>query len=86
MIYKYIKYKSTEHYSGAWTQLYAKGPEDNYLTVGTEQYAPKYSTYYWKQYPYMWNVPNRTNLYPGYYPYYWYYDDNLWIYPYSTLY
>ena len=84
IIYKYMERKYIENYSGAWTQLYAKGPEDTYLTVGAEEYAPKYSTYYGFGFPYMWNMP--TRFYPGYYPYYWYFDDNNWYYPYSRLY
>jgi hypothetical protein len=54
-----------ENFAGALTQLYAKGPQDNYLTVDTEKYIPPYlNNPYW-----IWNQPTRLAS-PYYYPLY----------------
>lgn len=58
--------KNREKFAGALTQLYAKGPQDKYLTVGTEKYVPpemKISEMYW-------NNPTRLAYPYGYYPFY----------------
>lgn len=62
-IIAYLNKNKIDTFAGALTQLYAKGPEDNYLTVGTEKYVPPF--------PFMfWNMPTRLQ-YPLYYiPYY----------------
>ncbi len=62
----FILNKQEDTFAGAMTQMYAKGPEDNYLTDGTERrFIPPYNMFYnptrWiPEYPY----------YPNYYPYY----------------
>jgi len=71
-----------EHGLGAITQLVAKGPQDQYLTVGNEKYLWYYHPYYWmlphrKHWynsltPFPWNNPTRVqNLYyPTYLPFF----------------
>ena len=50
--------KKMEHITGAvFTQLYSKGPVDDYLTFGTEKYIPEY---WWGYYPGIWNYPSRV--------------------------
>lgn len=63
---------------GALTQLYAKGPQDLYLTTNAEKYIPEYLGGYYNPYNYFrWNVPTRFNryYYPlfGMFPYHMYY-------------
>ena len=58
---------------GALTQLYAKGPQDMYLTP--DSYGYNFYPYHYSPYRYMmWNMPTRLNnyYYPrnGYYPFY----------------
>ncbi len=79
-----LLYKN-EQFSGALTQLTAKGPQDLYLTVNTEKYIPElwhpYSLYY-NPYRYMWNAPTRRRMYSyPYYPYYSHYRYN-YLFPY----
>lgn len=65
---------------GALTQLYAKGPQDTYLTVNSEKYIPEY---WWNQYPFFyhaWNIPTRSSQY--YYPLYGIFPNNYFLYPY----
>ena len=57
---------------GALTQLYAKGPEDVYLTSGIEQYIYPYMS------PFFWNQPTRFSRNV---PYYLYLDDYVRSYP-----
>jgi len=62
-------YRNYETFAGAMTQMYAKGPEDQYLTVGTDQYIPPYLYYN----NWFWNAPTRLSSrssYPYYYPTY----------------
>lgn len=54
-----------EKFAGALTQLYAKGPEDVYLTSGIQKYIPPY----FGDYGFLWNQPTRL-AYPYYYPTY----------------
>jgi hypothetical protein len=49
-----------ENYAGALTQLYAKGPQDYYLTGYPTYYNPYYYRYPY-YYPYVWNMPTRIN-------------------------
>ena len=85
IIYKlYQKYYTVEGYGGgALTQLYAKGPQDTYLTFDTEKYIPEY----WWNYPpfhyYKWNIPTRYNNY--YYPLYGIFPNPSYTYPYNYL-
>lgn len=58
--------------SGALTQLYAKGIEDQYLTTGTDKYIPPYFYNNW-----FFNAPVRVN-----YPYN-YLHNYLYNYPYN---
>lgn len=63
-----------ENFAGALTQLYAKGPQDLYLTGNVEKYIPPFLV----DNGFMWNQPTRL-AYPYYYP--------LWgIYPYNFTY
>jgi len=48
-------YNKQEH-AGALMQLYAKGPQDYYLTGDTDYYIPYY---YPPPYMYFWNQPTR---------------------------
>lgn len=59
-------FKCKEKFAGALTQLYAKGPQDRYLTVGTEKYVPPELTFN-EMY---WNMPTRLAYPYGYYPFY----------------
>ena len=52
-------------FAGAMTQLYAKGPQDSYLTYDTDKYIPPYL--YWNRW--LWNAPTRLS-YPYTYPMY----------------
>ena len=54
-------YKKNETFAGAMTQMYAKGPEDHYLTTNTDQYIPPFLYYN----NWTWNMPTRLQ-----YPYY----------------
>lgn len=64
--YKYEKFSSL----GALTQLYAKGPQDLYLTSDTEKYVPElWGGWFGFNYPPVyspWNYPTRIDKY--YYP------------------
>ena len=65
--------------TGALIQLYAKGPQDAYLTTDTEKYynpfyypyaypyAYQYTNLYTNPYNWIWNMSTRTT-----YPYYYY--------------
>lgn len=53
-------FSSINNFSGALTQLHARGPEDQYLMVNSEKY---YMPYFWREYK--WNNP--VNVY--YLPY-----------------
>ena len=73
----FIVYKLyfVENFSnGALIQMYAKGPEDSYLTSNTDKYVPEYyiGLLPWKYY--LWNEPARFNKYfaqpYGMFPYY----------------
>ena len=58
-----------EHFGeGALTQLFAKGPEDSYLTYDTDKYVPEYwgGIAPWRYS--LWNAPTRLSSY--YYPFY----------------
>ena len=55
--------RERETFAGAMTQLYAKGPQDSYLTVGTDKYIPPYL--YGSRW--LWNMPTRLAS-PYYYP------------------
>lgn len=63
----YSTINSKEHYSGtgALTQLYAKGPQDLYLTDDAKKYI-----YYDYHYPYVESVWNNSTRKVPYYPYY----------------
>jgi hypothetical protein len=71
----YINKKNeNEKFSGALTQLYAKGPQDIYLTTDIEKYVPelwhRYPNYMWSNgnyYPLFWNMPTRYGYYSPYY-------------------
>lgn len=66
-----------ENFTGALTQLYAKGPQDSYLTVGTDQYIPPYlNNPYW-----IWNQPTRIAS-PYYYPLYGIFPPHFYSLPY----
>lgn len=76
---------------GALTQLYAKGPQDTYLTSDIEHYIPAYGygygvypRYIWGNgiYPSIWNNPTRYN---NGYPYYGIYG-TYWHNPYIRYY
>lgn len=76
LVIMYIGYNMTkpdiEHYSGtgALTQLYAKGPQDLYLTNDAKKYI--YNDYY-RSYPYVesvWNNPTKIGYGYGYNNYY----------------
>ena len=70
-------YINAEKFSaGALTQMYAKGPQDHYLTTETDQYIPPY--YFAPNW--MWNMPTRLYLPYGMYPYYAraYYSQPIW--------
>ena len=72
-----------EGFAGAMIQLTAKGPQDSYLTVGTDQYVPEY------YYPYgeaLWNNPTRIYNYQYYYPYYYPSGYPSYYYPYNSSY
>jgi len=64
--------------TGALTQLYAKGPQDLYLTGNIGQYIPPYLN----NFDWTWNNPTRLNsaYYPlyGIYPYYFRYLPFYW--------
>lgn len=65
--------------AGTLTQLYAKGPQDLYLTGGdTYKYIPPYFT----GFEWIWNNPTRLSsaYYPlyGIYPYYFRYIPYYW--------
>ena len=60
-----LLYKGKDTFAGAMTQMYAKGPEDHYLTVGTDKYI---SPYFYNS-GWVWNMPTRLS-YPYYYPLY----------------
>lgn len=47
---------------------YAKGPQDDYLTVGTDRYVPPY--FYGNNW--LWNMPTRSYYPFGYYYPYWF--------------
>jgi hypothetical protein len=57
--------KKQEHQSGALLQLYAKGPQDDYLTYPNFYLPPYYGYGYGYGYGYnnhfMWNMPTRFN-------------------------
>jgi len=60
---------NVERYSeGAMTQMYAKGPEDVYLTVGTDRNMMPLT---W-EFPNIWNIPNRYYLNDPFYNIYGY--------------
>lgn len=78
---------NNEHMStGALTQLYAKGPQDLYLTINTRKYIPPY--WYWEGWrhytPLIWNNPTR---FPRWFPpLYTYLSDSYSYYPYPYYY
>ncbi len=51
--------KKQEHQSGALLQLYAKGPQDDYLSY-PNYYLPPYYGYGYNNH-FMWNMPTRFN-------------------------
>jgi len=53
---------------GALIQLYAKGPQDTYLTGDTEKYIPEYLYGIYPYGYYLWNIPTRyqSEYYPRY--------------------
>lgn len=60
----YLLYNHREHFAGALLQLYAKGPQDYYLTGERFPYnEPLYNPYYYPYYrpyyiyPSIWNNP-----------------------------
>lgn len=55
-----------EPFAGAMVQMYAKNPEDTYLTSNIEQYIPPY----FNNTNWYWNAPTRIQDYPlyGIYP------------------
>lgn len=70
-----------EQFTGGLLQLYAKGPEDAYLTYNTEKYIPEYRmSYYWPYHESVFNNPTRMNYY--YYPLHGNYPNDYYIYPY----
>jgi hypothetical protein len=87
VIYYNCFYETEKYGSGALLQLVAKGPQDSYLTVGTDRYVPEF---YFPYGEFAWNNPTRLNnylYYPPYYlPYYNYlfpytlYDPSFWLY------
>lgn len=66
-----------ETFAGAMVQMYAKGPEDHYLTTDTDQYIPPY--FYGSNW--FWNAPTRLSR--PYYPLYGIYPNYYYGYPYS---
>ena len=77
VIYLCLRNRNKEHYgSGALMQLYAKGPQDTYLTGDATKYIP-----YWYYPMSLWNNPTRYGS-SWYYPYM-YYSPNSY-YPYFT--
>jgi hypothetical protein len=63
----YLLYDKNENYGGALTQLYAKGPQDIYLTGNDYIYYPYnpiyplygYDGYGIRRSPFIWNEPTR---------------------------
>lgn len=64
--------KTEEYSQGALTQLYAKGPQDLYLTTNTEKYLHPYyhgygtwprHSWYSRYTPFAWNNPTRFHGY-----------------------
>lgn len=85
------KNKNDENFSGALTQLYAKGPQDTYLNVDIEKYVPElwhtYPNYMWSNgnyYPLFWNIPTRYGYGQYYLPEL--YDAYYYRYPYVRYY
>jgi hypothetical protein len=77
VVYLFLRNRNKEHYgSGALMQLYAKGPQDTYLTADAAKYIP-----YWYYPMSLWNNPTRYGN-SWYYPYM-YYSPNSY-YPYFT--
>lgn len=79
IIYLYLRNRNInkEHYgSGALLQLYAKGPQDRYLTADADKYIP-----YWFYPSSVWNNPTRYGR-NWYYPYMFYAPNSY--YPYFT--
>ncbi len=53
-----FEYDKSENYSqAALIQLFAKGPQDTYLTGDAWKYIPPFYYYGW---PYAWNMPTRV--------------------------
>lgn len=81
------KINNQEHF-GALTQLYAKGPQDSYLTVGTDRYVPEYWGYYgppwYQRHMFVWNQPTRIS--PNYYPLYGVFPNPYYYNPYQVYY
>jgi len=68
ILFLILLYVNKENFSGALLQLYAKGPQDYYLTGDTfPHYYPMYNPYYYPMYN------------PYYYPYYIY--PSIWNLP-----
>lgn len=91
LIFEYEKHTSdsinTEHMDGALVQLFAKGPQDVYMTTDTEKYIPEYNIPYyeydspWYGYtPFAWGNGTRYPKWSMGFPYYQYiynwYDDS----------
>ena len=65
IIFNFLKYKKEDYSQGALTQLYAKGPQDTYLTGDAWKYIPYW---YYGGYPYFDYGPYYTSYGPWYVP------------------
>jgi len=79
-LYKKPKKESFATQGGALEQLYAKGPEDVYLTTNTEKYVPEF---WWGDNPYKYWTFNMPTRYSNYFqPLYNVYPKHYYLQPY----
>ena len=86
LIILYALYDKNENYAGALIQLYAKGPQDAYLTDDKYMYYPYnpiyplsgYYGYGWRRSPFLWNEP--TKFRNNYAPYLMLTPDRYYLY------